>query len=599
MPRLTTIDEQAYVFPVGIAYISSSLKASGRNVYTLNLTYKKEPVRELLKRAIADNGIDVVETGGLTWQYKQIKEIIDIAREIKPDIYTVVGGNIITGDPEPAMEALENADFGVIGEGEITNCELAEVIESHQNYESVDGIIYKNGNAWRITKPRRQIMDIDRLPFPDYDGFEFAESICKLPSDLYGFLGERTAFVVFSRNCPYNCTFCFHCGKYAQRSLDSVFQEIDMLLSKYNIKNLVIADELFAAKKDYIEEFCKRIKPYGIRFVVQLRVDMVTRELLEMLKAHGCESAMVGLESADNRILKSMRKQITVEQIEKALALLEEAGLSTHGGFIFGDLEETYETAMNTIRWWRDHPQYPIDLHWIIVFPGTYLYKVACERGIIKDKARFIKEGCPYINVSKLSDAEYKEIAMLIETTTLLAANRFANVKLVKKGFGKVDFIGECPFCRTQNVFANLDVFRKMNNPRCSGCGKSVNLVVSDYIDDTFDSNIRQLTGSGKVAVWPVINAVSNMIAAAASLTNENVYFIDSSPFKQGSSFHGKTVYPPDIIEEQMIDVVILSLTTSVSGAIIDTIRTKYHGVRHVVYSGELIFDDFCLEARP
>lgn len=92
VPRLTQIMEQSYTFPMGIAYVSSSLKAAGYNVIVYNLNYKEGSIDELLRPIIKGHGIDVILTGGLTAQYWQIKEIIDAAKAIRPDIMTCTGG---------------------------------------------------------------------------------------------------------------------------------------------------------------------------------------------------------------------------------------------------------------------------------------------------------------------------------------------------------------------------------------------------------------------------------------------------------------------------------------------------------------------------
>ena len=120
MPRLTDINEQGNQFPIGMAYVSSSLKQTGRNVVTYNLTYKSGTTQELLLKLIQENNVDVFMTGGLTGQYWRLKEMVDAARAVKPDLIICVGGGIITSSPVPAMEALETVDYGMIGEGEIT-----------------------------------------------------------------------------------------------------------------------------------------------------------------------------------------------------------------------------------------------------------------------------------------------------------------------------------------------------------------------------------------------------------------------------------------------------------------------------------------------
>ena len=132
-------------FPIGIAIISASLKASGRNVFTVNLQIKDQSdVESCLKHEILTNNIDVVMTGGTSRCYEDVKQVIDLAKEIKPSIITIVGGVIISADPEVSMEALSNADYGVIGEGEITVNALAFALENDKDASELAGVICKN-----------------------------------------------------------------------------------------------------------------------------------------------------------------------------------------------------------------------------------------------------------------------------------------------------------------------------------------------------------------------------------------------------------------------------------------------------------------------
>lgn len=80
--------------------------------------------------------------------------------------------------------------------------------------------------------------------------------------------------------------------------------------------------------------------------------------------------------------------------------------MTLQGNFIFGDTEETIETATNTLNWWKKHLHYGITLNFITIFPGAELYKYACSKKIIIDPIEFIKQGCPIINVSKMNQDE-------------------------------------------------------------------------------------------------------------------------------------------------------------------------------------------------
>lgn len=586
MPVLTQIKDQFYSFPIGMAYVSSSLKKYRSNVFTYNLNYKDGTIKENLEKVIRENSIDVIATGGLTAQYAQLYDILKAAREIKPDIITWVGGGIITSSPETAMEALEIADYGMIGEGEITICELSDAVEGIRDIHSVKGIIFKENGKWVITERREEISDLDSLPYPDYEGFEYGQILERIPTDIYALNGGRFGFISFGRSCPFNCTFCFHPSgtRYRKRSMDSCFDEIDYLIEKYNIKNIAITDELFVRKIEDAREFCHRIKKRNLGFVISLRVDMVNREMLTLLRDSGCLSIGFGLESADNSVLKSMRKNITVEQIDYALNLCNEIGVNCNGNFIFGDQNETYDTAMNTINWWKTHPQYRIAMHLIVLYPGSELYNIGVKTKKIKDPVQFIKDGCPYTNISKMTDQEYRDIALKISVLQQGRTEHLKDTNIEYSGFGKADLSGRCPKCGKMNKWEHQDVFRSLGSIVCENCFYTMNVIVSDYVGDIIEKNYRKLNNH-KIGIWPMTNAVSEFIEKCPSSLGNNTFLIDSSLVKQGGKYKGKKVYDPEIIDTEKLDTVFLSVTTSIATEIIFELKTKHPSVKKYSFS--------------
>ena len=594
IPPVVEDERKWYLFPIGIAYVSSSLKKAGFHVKTLNLNYKKNPI-QVLKDFIIQEKIDIVGTGGLSTQYADIKDIVRTAKEINSDIITMVGGGLITGDPVSAMQALEYADYGMIGEGEITSCELVNYLENMQDIdpESIDGLIFRKNGEYHVTKPRQEILDLDSIPFPDYEGFEYDKVVVN-DSSTYIFSEKalNTAAICGSRSCIYNCTFCFHSSgkKYRQRSIENIFQEIDWLIEKYPIEQLFIVDELFASDFDRLREFCSKIKTYNLAWIASLRVDIITQELLEMLKECNCKAISFGLESADNRILKSMRKNITIEQISNALMLCQKVGVLSTGTFIFGDIEETIETYHNTLEWWKAHPEYYIKLSLIVVYPGSYLYKYACKNGLISDPVQFLKDGCPILNLSKLTDAEYAEMATLLDV--LPAERELERLKdaSVMIRNNNVDLTARCPHCNSVQLWEQLDAFRRVEL-MCTDCYRKFEVSVVDYVDmDNYRSNIRRLLARYKrIAIWPRTISTYNMLKHIPELHNEDVYLVDKSRLKQDGKIFGKCTYAPDIIARKDIPCVIINIPTNVEGEIERTIRRSYPNVKCILMARELI----------
>ena len=594
VPRLTRLNDQQYLFPIGMAYVASALKASGRNVFTLNLNYKEEECAELLTKTIKQNNIHILATGGLSSQYSLLYEIFQITKQIDPKIITVAGGGIITSAPDLAMDALEYVNYGIIGEGEITICELAYALETNSSVSNVKGLILKSNENWITTPSREEIIDLDMLPWPDYDSLEYAETLSKTPIDVLTAINdnERLGISTFSRSCPYNCTFCFHSSgkKYRSRSINSFFKELEWMINKYALTSIYLVDECFLSDIAFVREFCQRMKQHGIRWQCSSRVDNITREMLELLINAGCDRINFGVESANNHILKSMRKNITREQIESAFSLCQEMGIAAKGGLIFGDLEETIETAIDSINWRKLHQDWAITMHWIIAYPGSHIYNVACERGIISDPLQHLKNGCPEVNFSKMTDAERQEIVSILGTYINDSHEVLSNASLKQGQSGKVTVTGDCPYCGKTGTFLNIDTFKPIKLEVCQVCRKTLHLYGFDYVDSgIFSDNIKTLLVSNKIALWPVVAGIVKLFELSKELQNDNVYLVDSSQYKQGMSLCGKKVYAPDIISDEDISIVILTTTTYISSAIIDRINTNFPNVA-IKTVGQLFF---------
>jgi radical SAM superfamily enzyme YgiQ (UPF0313 family) len=541
------------IFPVGIAYISAYLKMKNVRVTTCNLEYRSENTDRLLKSLIAENGIDVICTSGLSRDFPKVKEVVDKARKIKPNIISVVGGGIISGDPEPAMIALD-ADIGVIGEGEITMCELAHRLDHDLPFQDLPGIIFKkSNNEFNSPVRRAEITNLDSIPIPDYAGFDYGNYLESQQNDI--------AFIIASRSCPFSCTFCFHpSGRiYRQRSLDNLFAEIDFLRREYDLRCFSILDELFATKRQRILEFCERIKKYNVTWALQQRVNDVDSDILRRMRDSGCITISYGIESADNGVLKSMKKQITVEQTEHALDITQEANLDIQGGLIFGDIAETPETARRSLEWNDTHPQYALELNMIHIFPGTPLYAYAVSKGIIKDRVEYLKAGVPLVNLSQLTDQEYKDLSSLLYERNMRA-------KYAPKEFNLTDFHSgqmckvsmKCNRCQKEQTF-NLDVLH-ISRILCSFCNQRHYVDPFHKLTHSVDMLLKTLPNNGSIALWGSGEMCIKLLDTYSFFKSDKYLVVDISKSRQGYTVCGKFIYPPHAILERNIQSVILTV---------------------------------------
>ena len=433
VPRYNTYGHsRKYVMPMGMLCVSAYVKKSGvANVFTLNLNHIEGDEFDILLSFVKANDIQAFGIGGLSGEFQDVSRIVRYMRQIKEDIVIIVGGGIMTADPRVTMKALPEVDYGIIGEGEITVVELLDSMANNRDICNVDGLIYREKGTLVQTRRRTEIEDLDSLPLPDYDGFNYKQYLIENPDLSDEGRKYSQVSVIGGRSCKYNCTFCFHPSgtTYRQRSLDSIFTEIDYLVANYDISYVALREELFATDNKRVAEFCARIEKYDFDWSIQLRIDSINTELINLLKGTRCRDVFVGVESADDKVLKSMRKGITLSQIEMALDMLKEAGLNSRSGVIFGDSVETFEIAMSTLDWYeRSKDKYRLFVDMIIAFPGSTLYKRACTSGVISNPVTFLQDGCPIVNVSAMKDAEFLELVKRIENVN----HRKYNVKFYR-----------------------------------------------------------------------------------------------------------------------------------------------------------------------
>lgn len=584
MPRYRKNRNDNYTFPLGMAYVSASLKQARKNVFCLNLNVSFGEIEEEVKNAISRYDIDVIATGGLSPNFKQIRTIISCAKKMKPEIITMAGGGLVTATPEVIMRGIPELDIGMIAEGEITIKELAETFEHSGDLKSVRGIIYRESDGTLVrTSAREDIEDLDALPFPDYEGFQFD--------------GTNVLSICTSRSCPYNCTFCFHtCGKkYRCRSMDSIFQEIDWLVQKYDIKHLDILDELFSIDIVRMTAFCKRIREYGIGWSCQMRVDRISTEMLYMMKQSGCRSISFGIESADNRILKSMEKNITIEEVEKAIGMSREAGICPFGNLLLGDKNDDVESFQKCLDWYQSHPDIRLGFNKVLVLPGSKLYQYAVQNGYIKDEVKYLEEENFAINITKMSDLQYKECVEIMDEVVARREYPLIDEKILNydRRDNKVLAKGKCPLCGKEIKMILRDCFAIINSGSCPECGRPYTINLYNMKKPEMDERLREAWEGKTVVIWGLGIPATKFVYQSELALWDNVWFVDKNFIKQRKMREGKIqVYPIEKLEEIKADIILTGTDVPVTDDIIRKYaREKYPNTKVIGNLNEYIFE--------
>lgn len=386
--------------PLGLAWISAVLEENGFEVEICDLEVEKVDFEKVIERTKPK----MVCIGGTTHSRFESFTLAKKIKEIDSDILTVYGGVHATFTPEDTLSHIKDIDIIVRGEGEFTALELAKSrLKNQLKLEDILGISYRKNGKILHNPPRPRIQDLDSLPLP-------ARHLCKM--NLYDlkldFLNIPAGSIMTARGCPINCSFCSASsmwGKnYTFRSAIKIIDEIEILLAKYGMKGIKFFDSTLTLKRAHIEAICDEILKRGLKFPweCEVRVGTVDKELLLKMKKAGCYYIDIGIESASEKVIKLMHKNINLNKAEELINLAYELEIRTKIFFLFGQIGETMEDALMTSKFIDKHRNKISLLSsrvGVIIYPGTTVEKYARENGYLPKNFSWAE---PYSNDKEL-----------------------------------------------------------------------------------------------------------------------------------------------------------------------------------------------------
>jgi radical SAM superfamily enzyme YgiQ (UPF0313 family) len=196
--------------------------------------------------------------------------------------------------------------------------------------------------------------------------------------------------VLLTRGCPSHCTFCLQAGTgFRKRPVESILGEIELLRTKYGLREFHVLDDNCAYDKEFMVSFCEKlILSYpGVSWRIPggVCVNSINSEICDQMAKSGCYEIWLGIESGSQKILNAMRKGITVDRIRAAVSMIKKSGIKAGGFFILGYPGETAEDRMQTLSLALS---LPLDYAKFTIFipqPGTEIFNRLVEDGKIGD----------------------------------------------------------------------------------------------------------------------------------------------------------------------------------------------------------------------
>jgi anaerobic magnesium-protoporphyrin IX monomethyl ester cyclase len=412
---------------LGIAYLAGALEQRGHRVSVIDsvaeapgkfveVEAKYERVRryglsygEICARIPPETGLV-----GISVPFSHSRRIYEeLSTEIKrrfPSVPLVGGGVYPSTQPEEALKAA--VDCVVIGEGEGPITDLAD----GKPVGSIPGLAYRSGrrdsgsppplpssseggggNGYGIVRnPRREpVRDLDSLPFPARHLLPVEKYMSLSARGLEDF---RTAAMITSRGCPFDCAFCsvhpVYGRTYRKASAERVLKEIVHLIETYDIDHIEFEDDNLTLDAGRAEEIFRglieirnRLKPITWEDPNGIRIDTLTPSLIRLARESGCRCLFLALEHGDEEMRQMMNKRLENDAVEQAVAAAAAAGMPVLLFFIVGYPGETRERFENGVRFCRHLRRLGAGRFEVFIakpYPGSRLLEICREKVFLR-----------------------------------------------------------------------------------------------------------------------------------------------------------------------------------------------------------------------
>ncbi len=323
-------------------------------------------------------------------------------KKLAPEQKILLVGGHVAALPERTLRE-EEADFVSSGEGLFTLIELIQALKSNEpdNFQKVRGLWYRDGETLNFNPSAPLLQDLEtEMPGIAWD---------LLPMDKYvahnwhcfGRLERKPYAAIYTTlGCPYHCSFCciqapFRNGEkalgyketfnsYRYWSPQCVIREIDILVRKYKVRNIKIADEMFVLNMKHVEGICDLIieRGYDLNIWAYARIDTVKENTLEKLKKAGIHWLAFGIEAGSERVRNNVQKRFEQEDIFKTIQAVKAAGIHVIGNYIFGLPEDDLDSMKETLQMALELNCEFANFYSTMAYPGSQLYDDAVRQAL-------------------------------------------------------------------------------------------------------------------------------------------------------------------------------------------------------------------------
>lgn len=365
---LTLVTIHAFPSPQAVPLAAACLEASldsisntSRPVFVNRIDLFHGDSLDSACHAIVAMNPDLVGFSLYAWNREEAGVLAGMLRREKPSLVIFAGGPEVSADPAGVL-ADSAFDFLVVGEGEVTICEVAARLADGADLNGVTGI------AWRTSfgidlAGRLPVADLDALPSPILSG--------KLDASIAGGVLWQ-----LSRGCPFGCEFCFDgMGDRVVRRFSAARLEAELdYLVRHGAGQVVVLDSTFNVDGERAKALLRmmRRKAPLVHFHFEARAELLDAEQARLFGGMRC-SLQIGLQTADPGVSRAVGRSLDRRLFAKKVALLNREGVVFGFDLIYGLPGDSLERFRETLDFALDLYPNSLAVFPLAVLPGTVL----------------------------------------------------------------------------------------------------------------------------------------------------------------------------------------------------------------------------------
>lgn len=415
--------------PIGLSYLSAAVKDAGHNIYVYDMQQNNRDEQGLFC-FLKENKMDVIGTSMTSMHFFYGSELNQKMKKENPSALYVAGGVHPTVRPRETL-LKGRFDIVVMDEGERTFIDLLNKYRNGLSLKNIEGTAVLNNGELVINPPRR-IINLDELPLPNLEVFEFPA--------FYTQFSNMTA-----RGCPHACKFCGSKTLWNRetrfQSSRRIIEELKRAVLEYGQKSGVFVDDtmnLFPERfNEILDGMVKLQKDTEINFEWSMNSRISSGKLTNWDKVYSAGGRCVsfGIEAGSDKILKNVDKCLRFDDIVKTIQSAHESGLKVRTTWIVGLIGDYHEQLKSIPLMEHLAPfVHSFSVHNLLPLPGTPYGDDPKRFGINFDEETLLNHasfnGIPPKGILSFDYLSFDEMLMVFQ---------LMEESLLKKGFKTPD----------------------------------------------------------------------------------------------------------------------------------------------------------------